>query len=313
MTERAAVLLVDKPEGPTSHDVVQVARHALGTRRVGHTGTLDPFASGLLILCVGRATRLVEYFHYLPKTYEAGIVFGEARDTDDRTGVVTARGEVGPGLDTERLEAVLAASRGESEQRPPDFSARRKGGRRAHEAARAGEPLALEARPIEVRTVRLLDWSPPEARVLYEVSTGTYIRALARDLGEELGCPAHLGSLRRTRIGPFDVRQADEAGDIGRDAPGVLTPLAALGWLPARELTSEQRTAIGYGQAIPAGPIQPPATAVPGLEPGELPVALHAAGRLIAIGRRVESREPSDPSDPTAAGVIRPEKVFDAS
>lgn len=313
MTERAAVLLVDKSEGPTSHDVVEVARRALGTRRVGHTGTLDPFASGLLILCVGRATRLVEYFHHLPKTYEAGIVFGEARDTDDRTGVVTARGEVGPGLDAARLEAALAASRGESEQRPPDFSARRKRGRRAHEAARAGEPLTLEPRPIEVRTARLLDWSPPEARVLYEVSTGTYVRALARDLGEELGCPAHLGSLRRTRIGPFDVRQADQAPDIGRDSPSALTPLAALGWLPARELTAEQRTAIGYGQAIPAGLIQPPVMAVPGLEPGGLPVALHAGGALVAIGRRAEPGEPSDPPDPAAARVLRPEKVFDAS
>lgn len=306
MTERAAVLLVDKAEGPTSHDVVEVARRALGTRRVGHTGTLDPFASGLLILCVGRATRLVEYFHHLPKTYEASIVFGEARDTDDRTGVVTALGDVGPELDATRLEAALGASLGVSDQRPPDFSARRKKGRRAHEAARAGEPLTLEARPIEVHAARLLDWNPPVARVLYEVSTGTYIRALARDLGDELGCPAHLGSLRRTRIGPFDVRVADQAADVGHDGPGTLSPLAALAWLPSRELTAEERTAIGYGQAIPAGPVEPPAATVPGLEPGELPIALHADEALIAIGRRTEPAEPTGP-------VIRPEKVFDAS
>jgi len=299
LTERAAVLLVDKPEGPTSHDVVQIARRALGTRRVGHTGTLDPFASGLLLLCVGRATRLVEYFHHLPKAYEADIVFGEARDTDDRTGTVTARGEVAPDLDAARLEAALAASRGESEQRPPDFSARRKEGRRAHEAARAGEPLALEARPIEVRGARLLDWNPPVARVAYEVSTGTYIRALARDLGAGLDCPAHLGTLRRTRIGPFVASEAARTSDIAWDAPAALSPLAALAWLSTRELTADQRTAVGHGQAIELGDIAPPATAVAGLEPTGLPVVLHADGELIAIGR-------------PAGAEIRPEKVFDA-
>lgn len=300
MTERAAVLLVDKPEGPTSHDVVQIARRTLGTRQVGHTGTLDPFASGLLILCVGRATRLVEYFHYLPKTYEAGVVFGEARDTDDRTGTLTATGEIGPDLDAARIEKALAASRGESEQRPPDFSARRKDGRRAHEAARAGEPLTLEARPIEVRTARLLDWSPPVARVAYEVSTGTYIRALARDLGVALGCPAHLGMLRRTRIGPFGAGEAARAPDIAWDAGGVLSPLAALAWLPSRELSAEERTAIGYGQAIATGYVAAPATAIAGLEPAGLPVVLHSDDELIAVGRRADE-------------AIRPEKVFDAN
>ncbi|MFW6088777.1 MAG: tRNA pseudouridine(55) synthase TruB [Gemmatimonadota bacterium] len=300
MTGRDAVLLVDKPEGPTSHDVVRAARRALGTRRVGHTGTLDPFASGLLILCVGRATRLVEYFHHLPKSYEAGIVFGESRDTDDRTGTVTERGEIGPGLDAARLEAALTASLGESEQRPPDYSARQKGGRRAHEAARAGEPLALEARPIEVRGARLLDWSPPVARVAYEVSTGTYVRALARDLGAGLGCPAHLGTLRRTRIGPFEASDAVGVPDIAWDAPASLSPLAALAWLPARELTAEERTAVGYGQAIATGEVAPPAVAVAGLGPGELPVVLHAAGELVAVGRRADE-------------AIRPDKVFDAN
>lgn len=302
MTGRAAVVLVDKSVGPTSHDVVEVARRALGTRRVGHTGTLDPFASGLLILCVGRATRLVEYFHHLPKTYEAGVVFGEARDTDDRTGTVTARADILPELDAPRLEAALAASRGESQQRPPDFSARRQAGRRAHEAARAGEPLALEARPIDVRAADLLDWNPPVARVLYTVSTGTYIRALARDLGEEIGCPAHLGSLRRTRIGPFGAEEADPEADIGWDAPGTLSPLAGLAWLPARELTAEERTAVGHGQAIAGNRVEPPATNVPGLEPDALPVVLHAGGALVAIGRRESDED-----------AIRPEKVFDVS
>lgn len=300
MTDRAAVVLVDKPAGPTSHDVVAMARRALGTRRVGHTGTLDPFATGLLMLCVGSATRLVEYFHLLPKTYEAELVFGEARDTDDRTGAVIARAEVGPELDAARLERALAASRGRSDQRPPDFSARRKAGRRAHEAARSGEPLVLDPRPIEVRAARLLDWNPPVARVVYSVSTGTYIRALARDLGEELDCPAHLGALRRTRIGPFEAERADTASEIGWDGAGTLSLLAALAWLPSRELTDAERVDVGHGRPIAGADAEAPATSVDGLEPGILPVVLHASGELVAVGRRAEQ-------------AIRPEKVLDAS
>jgi len=300
LSDSSAVLLVDKPAGPTSHDVVAVARRALGTRRVGHTGTLDPFATGLLILCVDRATRLVEYFHLLPKTYEAEIVFGEARDTDDRTGEVTARAELDPGLDAPQLAAALADSRGRSEQRPPAYSARRKEGRRAHEAARSGDPLVLEPRPIEVRAARLLEWRPPVARVKYEVSTGTYVRALARDLGRALDCPAHLGELRRTRIGPFAVERAVDPTEIEPDGPGVLGPLAALAWLPSRELTEQERVDIGHGRPIEGDEAESPSAPVDGLEPAGLPVALSAAGALVAIGRRAD-------------GVIRPDKVLDVA
>lgn len=300
MTDRLAIVFVDKQPGPSSHDVVADARRALELRRVGHTGTLDPFAGGLLILCVGRATRLVEYFHLLPKSYEAEIVFGEARDTDDLTGRVTKSAPLPPELDAAHIEAALAASRGCFDQRPPDYSARRADGERAYEAARRGQPLALEPRPVEVHEAQLLDWDPPAARVRYTVSTGTYVRALARDLGEALGCPAHLRALRRTQIGPFTASDAVAADEIRWDGPATITPLAALGWLPSRELTSAERTRIGHGQAIGGEGVQPPGTAVPGLDSEELPVALHAAGDLVAVARRVDYE-------------LRPEKVFDVS
>ena len=300
MSDRLAVLLVDKQTGPSSHDVVADARRALGLRRIGHTGTLDPFASGLLILCVGRATRLVEYFHFLPKSYDAVIAFGEARDTDDLTGRVTRRAELPPELDAPRLTAALSASRGHVEQRPPDYSARQVDGERAYEAARRGQPLALDPRPVDVYEATLLDWTPPTARVRYSVSTGTYVRALARDLGTALGCPAHLAALRRTSIGPFEVSGAVPPDRIAWDVSACMPPLRALAWLPSRELTPDERTRIGYGQAIDDTDVRAPGVAVPGLEPDELPVVLHADGELVAVARRADSE-------------LRPGKVFDVS
>lgn len=300
MTDRLAIVLVDKQPGPSSHDAVADARRVLELRRIGHTGTLDPFASGLLILCVGRATRLVEYFHLLPKSYEAEIVFGEARDTDDLTGRVTGRASLPPDLDAPRLEATVAASRGRFDQRPPAYSARRADGERAYEAARRGQPVSLEARPVEVHEAKLLDWSPPAARVRYTVSTGTYVRALARDLGEALGCPAHLGALRRTHIGPFAASDATPVDEIAWDGPATITPCEALAWLPSRELSAAERTRIGHGQAIGDDGVQPPRIALSDLDPEGLPVALQADGELVAVARRVDYE-------------LRPEKVFDVS
>ena len=300
MSGPSAVVLLDKPEGPTSHDVVATVRRAFGIRRVGHTGTLDPFASGLLLACVGPATRLVEYFHLLPKTYEAVIRFGEATDTDDHTGDVIARAEIGPDLTAAALEEALADSLGRTDQVPPDFSARRKDGRRAYEAAREGAPLALEARPIEVTEARLLEWRPPTARVVYTVSTGTYVRALARDLGGALACPAHLSGLRRTRIGAFEVEDADPPEACGPGRAASLSPADALAWLPSRALSAEEATAIGYGQAIGTGELRPPRTAVYGLPPDDLPLVLLRDGELVAVARRDENG-------------IAPEKVFRAA
>lgn len=295
-----AVVLVDKPVGPSSHDVVVAVRRSLGERRIGHTGTLDPFASGLLLLCVGPATRLVEYFHLLPKSYVATIRFGEGRDTDDCTGEVVATSSEWENVAAADLEAALAVDLGSTSQRPPIYSALKRGGERAYEAARRGEPLVLEERSIEVSQARLVSWEPPDATVLYTVSTGTYIRALARDLGERLGTHAHLSGLRRTTIGPFAVENAASPETVAPDGPGWMTPLDAFAWLPRRLLEEAEQVDVGHGRAVAALGVSPPPEPQSGVE-GDLPVVLHdGAGRLTAMARRED-------------GVLRPLKVFHAT
>ncbi len=291
------LLLIDKPVGPSSHDVVATVRRELGLKRVGHTGTLDPFASGLLLVCVGSATRLVEYFHVLPKTYEAGIILGERRDTDDRTGAVVASSEQWKDLDRSAVEEALLGFEGISEQRPPDYSARRQQGRRAYKAARDGRPMELESRTIDISEIRLTSWSPPRADVVLSVSTGTYIRAVARDLGERLGCHAHLDSLRRTRIGAYDVSTALPDGQLAGAAARVIAPLDAISWLSRRELTTEERDAVEVGKAVAKGDVVPPVVAVDGLDGAALPIALHARGSLVAIAA-------------LDGDLLRPSKVF---
>jgi len=297
---QAGLLLVDKPAGPSSHDVVAAVRRELGLQRVGHTGTLDPFASGLLLVCVGWATRLVEYFHDLPKTYEAGVILGERRDTDDITGAVVATSKDWQSIDRQTFEDAISEFLGSSEQRPPDYSARRQEGQRAYKAARDGAPLDLEARTVEVSDIRLIDWSPPHADLVLSVSTGTYIRAIARDLGERLGCHAHLGSLRRTGIGAFDVSDSVQGGELTGATNSILLPLDAVGWLRRRKLTEEDLEAVGVGKPIIVGTVAPPPDPVPGLDDAVLPVALHAHGKLVAIGAVDDD-------------LLRPAKVFHAS
>jgi tRNA pseudouridine55 synthase len=291
-------LILDKPVGPTSHDLVAVVRRELGMKRVGHTGTLDPFASGVLLVCVGSATRLVEYFHVLPKAYEATIVLGDRRDTDDHTGEQIAASDSWKALSIADVEAGLGQFLGSSEQMPPDYSARRVDGRRAHEAAREGDPLKLTARPIEVSEIRLLDWSPPSLGVALTVSTGTYIRAIARDLGERLGCHAHLSSLRRTRIGPFDLDAAADPSAFAEVGVQIVPPLDAVRWMPQRILSSVEVADISMGRAVPVGELQLPLETVPGVD--ESVVAMAAAGELAAIGVR-------------DGDLLKPAKVFCAA
>ena len=294
------LLLIDKPVGPSSHDVVAAVRRELGLKRVGHTGTLDPFASGLLLVCAGSATRLVEYFHVLPKTYKAAIVLGERRDTDDCTGAVVASSGHWEKLDQRALEEALFGFEGLSEQRPPDYSARRQQGQRAYSAARAGAPLELESRTVEISDIRLVNWSPPRADIVLSVSTGTYIRAVARDLGERLGCHAHLGSLRRTRIGAYDVSNALPGGQLAGATASIIAPLDAVSWLRRRELTAEELDAVRVGKPIEKGSVVPPSLAVDGLDSAALPIALHARGRLVAIAVLDDD-------------LLRPSKVFHGS
>lgn len=290
-TDIPALLLVDKPEGPTSHDVIQVARRALGVRRVGHTGTLDPFASGLLLLCVGRSTRLAEYFHLLSKTYSATAVLGAETDTEDCTGETTATSDEWRSLEREEIERAAERLRGEHDQVPPAFSAKKVAGRRSYEAARAGAAVELEARAVNVHSLAIGDVRLPEVDFVTEVSTGTYVRSLARDLGRDLGCGAHLSRLRRLSIGPFSVVDAVGLAELAEAAirPGASRSAAqALAWLPTRNLSEAEVSEIEHGRKIPD-------LAEPGDQ--DLPVAMVAGGRLVSVGRR----------DPQG---LRPEKVF---
>jgi tRNA pseudouridine55 synthase len=281
------LLLVDKSAGPTSTDVVRRARRSLGVRRVGHAGTLDPFATGLLLLCVGRATRLVRYLHLLPKTYVARVRLGEETSTHDPEGDVTWRSEAWRAVERGGLESALADLTGRIEQVPPRFSAVKVGGRRSYDAARAGEEVELEARPVQVDSIDLLSFDPPELEIETVVGKGTYVRGLARDLGRALDCGAHLRALRRTAIGPFAVEDAigdgvlGEAGTLdlaGRSA--WRTPAGAVAWLPARELAPDEVDRVRHGGPVPRGGI------LPGEGPGDA-VALLRAGALVAVAEEV--------------------------
>lgn len=217
-TERAdtaaraeGLLLVDKPAGMTSHDVVQRVRRAFGERSIGHLGTLDPFATGLLVLLLGRATRLATFIDTEPKVYEAAIRFGEETDTDDSTGTVIRIAE--PPSQSEIASAVRALT-GTVSQIPPAYSAKSVDGTRAYDAARRGEPLALSAVEVTIHDWTLGRFSDGTLAAVITCSGGTYIRALARDLGRMTSSAAHLESLRRTRAGKFDVREAATLEDL---------------------------------------------------------------------------------------------------
>lgn len=255
--EPAGLLPVDKPSGPTSHDVVAAVRRALGTRRVGHTGTLDPFASGLLLLLVGRATRLAEYLHDLPKRYEAVMRLGMATDTDDPTGRVIARQEPGP-VPRQAVRDALEGQAGRRLQRPPAFSAKKVAGTRAYEAAREGRPLELEPVPVQIDEIRVTALDLPDVSFEVTCGAGTYIRAIARDAGDALGLPTHLVELRRTAIGPFEAARAvtlDELVEDGDPRRFVLPPAAALAHLQQIHVDDAGAARLAHGMRVraPAG------------------------------------------------------------
>ncbi len=274
---RAGVLAVDKPEGPTSHDVVSLARRGLGTRRVGHTGTLDPFASGLLLLCVGWATRLAEYLTGLGKSYRGVAHLGVVTDTADRTGTLLRSSEEWRGLREEEIEAAFRTQLGQIPQLPPSYSAKKVGGVRAYDLARRGEEVELAPVMVTIERIEILEVALPEVVFEVECSSGTYIRSIARDVGEVLGVGGHLAALRRTRIGSHDVADAIPASRL--DDPemvreGWLTPLAAVSHLHRIEVGPDEAQALSHGVRIGAAE-QAPA--------GE-PLAIVHEGKLLAIG-----------------------------
>jgi tRNA pseudouridine55 synthase len=257
------VIVIDKPEGLTSHDVVVAARRLFGEKRIGHTGTLDPLATGVLPLACGRATRLVRFLSAAEKEYEATILFGVTTDTLDVTGEEISRSGRAPSRET--LVAALRSFEGEQLQVPPAYSAKKVAGRRAYELARRDEPVALDPVRVRVSRIELLEDGNDRCRVRLTCSAGFYVRALARDLGERCGTGATLEALRRTRSGDFTLDEAIDLDTLGpvRDRtnpesrvpnPGMETALIPMERLlpgfPAVTVTAEGLTRVSHGQHV---------------------------------------------------------------
>jgi tRNA pseudouridine55 synthase len=274
----SGILLVDKPAGMTSHDVVARVRRLGGTRKVGHAGTLDPAATGLLVLGVGSATRLLTYLVGLDKRYAATIRLGVGTDSDDADGTETSRADASAVPDA-AVVAALAAQTGERDQVPSTVSAIKVAGRRAYDLARAGERVELAARritisAIDVRAVRR-DGPTIDVDVVVDCSSGTYIRAIARDLGLDLGVGGHLTALRRERVGPFGIADAGSLDDALVER--MLSPAAvARALFPVRELDPAEAVALAQGKRVPAGAV-----------PDAGPIAAIAPdGRLVGLAER---------------------------
>lgn len=291
--EITGILNIDKAQGWTSHDVVARVRRLTGQRRAGHAGTLDPFATGVLLVCLGPATRVSEYLMEAPKLYRARIRFGAATDTYDLTGTVTA--EVGrvPGL--AEIEALLPRFTGRILQAPPAYSALKIEGQPAYRRARRGEAVAPAPREVEVYALHVVSWAPPDLELDVSCGKGTYIRSLAHDLGQAAGSAAHLAALQRRAVGRFTIEEAIPLQDLeGQVAAGrlqaALYPLdEALLQYPALLLPAADAERLLHGQPIAAG------TAVE----GALRRAYTTEGEFIALVQ-----------GDAQAGLWRPHKVF---
>ncbi len=296
------VLVIDKPAGPTSFDVVQRVRRLLHAEKAGHTGTLDPAATGVLAVCIDEAVKLQRFLAEGDKAYEATVVFGAATDTQDAQGTIVERGDASA-LEAGSVAEALPRFLGEIEQTPPMFSAFRVGGRRLHEAARAGELVERTPRVVQVHALELLSYEPaPEgmarARLAVRCGKGTYVRTLAVDLGRALSVPAHLAALRRTAAGPFDLSQAltlEQAEALARTKglrERLVSPAESLGFLPAVRLSAAQARDLAHGRALQVDAM-----------PQGLARALDPDGRLVAIcaAGGVELRPVRVLSSPAAA------------
>jgi tRNA pseudouridine55 synthase len=246
----SGVLVLDKPAGPTSHDMVDRVRAALGTRRAGHTGTLDPFATGVLPVCLGKATRLVRFLSEGEKVYRATVRLGFSTTTDDLRG--KPLGDPRPvRYAPESLATVVRALTGPLDQVPPSFSAKRLGGRRLYELAREGRPVPKTTARVTVHSLEVQGAEGDQLEIEVRCSPGTYVRALARDLGEALGTGGHLTALRRLRSGAFGLEGAVTEGSLGRSARERVLPLSALLTdLPAVRVGAEGLLALRHGRDL---------------------------------------------------------------
>ena len=283
------VLPVDKPRGPTSHDLVARARRALGERRIGHTGTLDPFATGLMLLCVGTATRLAEFLTGMDKTYEATALLGVATDSGDSDGTALSTSDAWRELTEQAVLDALKGFQGVLSQLPPALSAKKVDGIPAHRRVRRGEEVTLEPKEVTIHALEVLAFHPPELTFRVRCSSGTYIRALARDLGDALGVGAHLTALRRTHVGGFDVAEAltpSELEDRAAVSRALLTPARSVAHFPRLDVTTDDARALGHGKRVEAEGMAESDT-----------VAAVRGGDLVAVGA-------------VTGGWFRPRKVF---
>ena len=287
------VIVIDKPEGLTSHDVVAAARRLLGEKRIGHTGTLDPLATGVLPLACGRATRLVRFLSAAEKEYDAAVLFGVTTDSLDVTGEEISRSGGVPSR--EALLAAVRSFQGEQMQVPPAYSAKKVAGRRAYELARRDEPVALEPVRVRVARIELVEYGNDRCGISLTCSSGFYVRALVRDLGERCGTGATLEALRRTRSGDFTLDEAIDLDALGpiRDRtnpecripnPGLETALIPMERLlprfPAVTVTAEGVTRVSHGQHVRPVDLTVEAT----LGPAEWVRLLDGSGALIGVG-----------------------------
>jgi tRNA pseudouridine55 synthase len=275
-------LLIDKPPGPTSHDIVDEARRILRTKRIGHTGTLDPFATGLLVLLLGPATRLAEYLKDYEKSYRGVIRLGVKTDTDDVTGTVIEEKTV-PELSTRSIENEMERFRGKLIQKVPAYSAVKISGERLYRRARRGAEVKAPTREIEIYSLSLIGYNRPDLVFEVTCSSGTYVRALARDIGEALGCGAHLTALTRIAAGPYELSDSitmDElkTGDVGawREKNAFIPMAGILPDFPTVIITREEATCVIHGKEIPLARTDK--------DDGTL-IKLVLDGKLAAIGR----------------------------
>jgi tRNA pseudouridine55 synthase len=272
------LIVIDKPTGITSRDTVNQASRWFPKRtRIGHTGTLDPLATGVLVVCLGSATRLAEYVQAMDKTYRAKFILGARSDTDDADGTINATPAT-TRIDEATIRTALAAFTGEIEQAPPAYSAVKIDGRRAHDLARRGETMTIAPRKVNVYSIEILGFAWPELVIEIRCGKGTYVRSLARDLGDNLGCGAYVKELRRTRVGPFTTAMGvvlDEAvAEVDRK---VLPPLAAVSHLPLVSVDDAAVEKLCHGN-----PIEVPASIV---QPAGIEAAiLNEGGTLIGVG-----------------------------
>ena len=271
-TEVAGLLLVDKPAGMTSHDVVSIVRRSVHTRRVGHAGTLDPFATGLLVLLVGRGTRLMPFIDGEPKVYDATIAFGTETDTDDATGQTTREAALPV---ASAIDVGIARLTGEIMQIPPAYSAKQVDGTRAYAAARRGKPLELAPARVTIHEWKTLSRDEATRSVRITCSGGTYIRALARDLGRLSESAAHLSQLRRIKSGAFDVSDAETVDSIKTGAFDLQPLRDAIPGLATRELTESELARVLHGN--PVADAESPSRAI---------ALIDENGELVAIAER---------------------------